>query len=68
MIKASLKAFANRDQNDWVKLLLMAEFTYTNTKNASINHTPFKLNYEFHLQVSFEKDVDPHSKFRMTMN
>lgn len=49
MIKASLQAFANGEQNDWVKLLLMAEFTYKNAKNASIGHTPFKLNYKFHL-------------------
>ncbi len=37
----------------------MAEFAYNNTKNASIDHILFELNYEFYLQVLFKEDIDP---------
>lgn len=43
----------------------MAEFVYNNAKNASTGHTLFKLNCGFHPQVSFEKDIDPHSGSRL---
>ena len=42
----------------------MAEFTYNNTKNASIGYTPFELNCSFHPQVFFEDNVNPCSRFR----
>ena len=63
-IEAYLRAFVNWKQNDWARFLLMAEFAYNNAKNASTGHTLFELNYGFHLQVSFEDDVDPRSKSR----
>lgn len=44
IIKAYLRVFINYKQNDWVWLLLMAEFAYNNTKNASIGHIPFEFN------------------------
>ena len=34
-MEAYLRAFFNYKQNDWAKLLLMAEFTYNNAKNTS---------------------------------
>ena len=37
----------------------MAEFAYNNAKNASINHTPFELNYGYHPRVFFKKDTNP---------
>ncbi len=43
-------------------LLPMAEFAYNNTKNASIGHTPFELNYGYHPRISFKEDVNPHSR------
>ncbi len=39
----------------------MAEFAYNNAKNASTGHTPFELNYGFHPQASYKKDIDPRS-------
>ena len=36
------------NQDDWIQLLLFAKFTYNNTKHASIHHTPFFANYEWH--------------------
>ena len=49
MMKAYLRAFANFEQNDWARLLPMAELAYNNAKNASIGHTLFELNYGYHL-------------------
>ena len=63
-MKAYLKAFVNWEQNDWARLLPMAEFAYNNAKNASTGHTPFELNCGFHPRVSFEDDVDPRSRSR----
>ena len=40
----------------------MAEFAYNNTKNASIGHTPFKLNYGYHPWILYERDVDLYSQ------
>ena len=41
----------------------MTKFTYNNIKNASIGHTPFKLNCGYHSRVFFEEDVDLRSRF-----
>ena len=40
----------------------MAEFAYNNTKNASTDHTLFKLNCGYHFRVFFEEDIDPCSR------
>ena len=40
----------------------MAKFAYNNAKNANTRYTLFKLNYGYHPYVSYEKDLDPHSK------
>ena len=61
-MKAYLRAFVNFEQNDWARLLPMAEFAYNNTKNASIRHMPFELNCGYHPWVLYEEDIDPRSK------
>ena len=48
MMEAYLQTFVNFEHNDWVRLLPMAEFAYNNAKNASTDHTPFALNYDYH--------------------
>ncbi len=58
-MEAYLKAFVNWEQDDWARLLPMAEFAYNNAKNTSTGHTPFELNWGYHLKVFFEEDVDP---------
>ena len=60
-MEAYLRAFVNWEQNDWARLLPMAEFAYNNSKNASIGHTPFKLNCDYHPRMLYEKKVDPRS-------
>ena len=61
-MEAYLQAFVNLKQNDWARLLPMAEFAYNNAKNASTGHTPFKLNCGYYPCISYEKDLDPRSK------
>ncbi len=63
-IEVYLRAFVNWKQDDWARLLPMAEFVYNNAKNTSTGHISFELNYGYHLRVSFEEDVDPHSRSR----
>ncbi len=63
-IEAYLRAFVNWKQDDWARLLLMAEFAYNNIKNANTGHNPFKLNYGYHPKVFFKEDIDPCSRFR----
>ena len=47
-MEAYLWAFVNFKQNNWARLLPMAEFAYNNAKNASTSHTPFELNCLYH--------------------
>ena len=61
-MEAYLRAFVNFEQNDWARLLPMAEFAYNNAKNASTGHTPFELNCGHHFQMSYEEEVDSYSK------
>ncbi len=59
-----LRAFVNWEQDDWARLLPMAEFASNNVKNASTSHTPFKLNFGYYPRVSFEEAIDPYSRSR----
>ena len=43
----------------------MAKFAYNNAKNASINQMLFKLNFGYHLWVSYEENIDPCSKSKL---
>ena len=64
-MEAYLRAFVNFEQNDWARLLPMAEFAYNNAKNASTGYIPFKLNCGYHPCVSYEEDIDPRSKSKL---
>ena len=66
MMEAYLRAFVNFEQNDWARLLPMAEFAYNNAKNASTGFTSFELNCGYHPRVFYKEDLDPHSKLRTT--
>ena len=56
MIEAYLRAFINFEQNDWARLLPMAEFAYKNAKNARTSYTPFELNCKYHPRVFYEEE------------
>ncbi len=61
-MKAYLRVFVNFKQDDWARLLPMAEFAYNNAKNASTSHVHFELNYGYHPQASYKEDIDPRSQ------
>ena len=44
-IEQYLRMFCNYEQNDWVRLLPIAEFVYNRTKHASTGKAPFELIY-----------------------
>ncbi len=48
----------NYQQDDWVTLLPMAEFTYNNATNATTGVSPFFANKGYHLEFT----VDPQVK------
>ena len=48
-LETYLYIFCNYDQNDWFKLLSLAEFAYNNAIQESIKTSPFFANYGFHL-------------------
>ena len=41
-------------------LLPIAEFAYNNTKNANTDNILCKLNYGYHLCVSYNENIDPY--------
>jgi len=47
-IEAYLRAFVEREQNNWVSLLPMAEFTYNNSVTMGNGVSPFYTNYGYH--------------------
>ena len=57
-IEAYLRVFVYWEQNDWTRLLPIAEFAYNNAKNASTGHTSFELNCGFYSRVFFENNVN----------
>ena len=47
-MEAYLRVFMNWEQNNWARLLLITEFAYNNSKNASTGHTLFELDCNYH--------------------
>ena len=64
-MEAHLRAFVNFKQNDWVRLLLIAEFAYNNARNAITGHAFFELNCGYYPWMSYKKDVDPRSQSKL---
>jgi len=56
-VKMYLRHYVNRNQNNWVQLLLTAQFVYNNTQNETTEETPFWVNYEYNLKVWQELQV-----------
>jgi len=47
-IEAYLRGFVGKEQDDWVRLLPMAEFAYNNSTTMGNGMSPFYANYGFH--------------------
>lgn len=65
MIKAYLWAFVNFEYYNWVRLLLISEFTYNNTMNAKTGHIFFELNCGYLLCVFYKKDLNIRLKLKV---
>jgi len=65
MIKAYLRVFVSKKQDDWVRLLPMAEFVYNNSVTTGNGMLPFYANYGFHLVAmnpALTEPLNPASK------
>ena len=62
MIEVYLCAFVNYKQNNWAKLLLIIEFAYNNSRNASTGYISFKLNCGYYPQIFFKDKCNTYSK------
>jgi len=60
-IEAYLRAFVGKEQNDWVRLLPMAEFTYNNSVTAGNGMSPFYANYGFHPVAMGMASMEPQN-------
>ena len=65
-MKAYFWVFINFKQDDWVRLLPMAEFTCNNTKNAITSYMLFELNCGYHPWVLYKEDFDPLLQLKIT--
>jgi len=59
MIEAYLRAFVSKEQNDWVRLLPMAEFTYNNSTTTCNSMSPFYANNGFHPAAMDPASTEP---------
>ena len=53
-----LRSYIGYRQDDWVKMLPMAEFTYNNSTNATTGQTPFYAMYGFHPEFTWDVEDD----------
>jgi len=53
-VKTYLRHYVNKNQDNWVQLLLTAQFAYNNTQNETTEETPFRANYEYNSEVWWE--------------
>jgi len=58
-IEAYLRAFVSKEQDDWVRLLPMAEFAYNNSTTSGNGTSPFYANYGFHLVAMDPASTEP---------
>src|SRR5260221_13882643 len=58
VLEQYLQGYMNYQQDDWVTLLPMAEFTYNNAMNATTGVSPFFTNKGYHLELT----SDPQAK------
>jgi len=59
MIEAYLRVFVSKEQDNWVRLLLMAEFAYNNSTTTGNGMSPFYANYGFHPAAMDPASTEP---------
>jgi len=58
-IEAYLRAFASKEQDDWARLLPMAEFAYNNSTTTGNGMSPFYANYGYHPVTTGPRLTEP---------
>ena len=53
-----LRCFANENQDNWVDILPLAEFSFNNSKATSTQFSPFQANYGFHPRFNFLRETE----------
>ena len=59
------RAFVNYEQNNWTRLLPIAEFIYNNAKNTGIEYMPFEINNGYHSNIFYKEEVGPHFRSKV---
>jgi len=67
-VKTYLRHYVNRNQNNWVQLLLTAQFVYNNTQNKTTEETPFWANYEYNPKVWWEPQAHRSQSQKAILN
>ena len=59
-LKQYLRAYVNYQQDNWARLLPMAEYAYNNAVNSSISLTPFKalIGYNSNFDIKMSKEPE----------
>src|SRR6266581_9554069 len=58
MLEQYLQIYCNHQQDNWSKLLPLAEFAYNNAPNATTGVSPFFANKGYHLNISIHPEQD----------
>ena len=53
-----LRCYSNADQNNWAKILPLAEFAYNNSTHSATGQPPFFLMYGYHPKMQYEVEGD----------
>ncbi len=61
-IEADLRVYCQFEQDNWVCWLLMAEFAYKNSRQASPMMSPFEVLLGYHPWMFYKDNCDPLSK------
>ncbi len=67
-VETYLRHYVNKNQNNWVQLLLTAQFVYNNTQNETTEETPFWANYEYNLKIWWELQVHRSQSQKVILN
>ena len=54
IVKQYLKYYVNYQQNNWIKLLLTAQFTYNNSTQTFTEISSFQAKYDKNMQINDE--------------
>src|SRR5258707_3279543 len=61
VLEQYLRVYTNYQQDDWVTLLPMAEFTYNNATNMTTGVSPFFTNKGYHPEFTVDPQVETSS-------